>query len=293
MVEQYLPQTNKNYYSILQWLIWFFLLFLTSSKHSQGRNSRKPAAKRKAQQHRHSTAAVFKRTRHRPLNPLPLSHLELISLRLPPSAIFLGCRASSKYHWLPPISLACAFPSPVGVVLLFQCETASGGAVLDELDCPWKRSCWCRRGGRRERIYGSQGRYSSSPSSPLSLSPRDSAPRMQSLLLFFILCPSIHSSVDFAGCRGGKLREFGRRRWWNWWSFSCVDPQRQGRTSGCLRIFLVLQIRKVSCAPSLMVFLSPFLCLTSSSVSFLSRFFSRFVVWKCLFMLGLLLEANQ
>jgi hypothetical protein len=36
-----------------------------------------------------------------------------------------------------------------------------------------------------------------------------------------------------------------------------LPRKRQGRTSGCSRIFLVLQIRKVSCAPSLTVFLSP------------------------------------
>ena len=65
-----------------------------------------------------------------------------------------------------------------------------------------------------------------------------------------------------------------------------MDPQRQGRTSGSSRILLVLQIRKVSCAPSLTVFLSPISVLTSSSVSFLSRFCSRFCYMETFIYVG-------
>ena len=34
MVGQYLPQTNEKCYSVLQWLMWLFLPFFSSSKHS-------------------------------------------------------------------------------------------------------------------------------------------------------------------------------------------------------------------------------------------------------------------
>jgi len=36
MVGQYLPQTNEKCYSVLQWLMWLFLSFFISSKHSRG-----------------------------------------------------------------------------------------------------------------------------------------------------------------------------------------------------------------------------------------------------------------
>ena len=179
----------------------------------EGRNSRKPAAKRKAQQHRHSTAAVFKRTRHRPLNPLPLSHLELISWCLPPSSIFLGAvRAPST-----PVSLPCRLP-PVRFHLSWYSVCFNARRRREELSSTSLIALESEVVGAGEE---EEGRGYMAPKEGILRLPPLLSPSLREILRrgckacssFFILCPSIHSSVDFAGCRGGKLREFGRRRW--------------------------------------------------------------------------------